>query len=554
METPLVSQQVKSVASLDDHSTLPTGNSWSCQQNNANNANYVTIPSGNVNNNNKSNTNAVVPVAESDKLLLRLLDAKDDCWENKKRRREAASFRFHQSEVFEIYESIWTWSYKPTTSVCFILNYPRYREVFAAKYRDRIVHHLLAPFILQVTEKVHTANGNISHGNRKNHSAHTAALQIQENLRAYPNGYAATMDVSGFFMNICRHMAYDVFVRFCNQFRPEGYTNEEVDRYLWILYRLITHDPTSDCIRNSPLRDWDFIPQNKTLFGKDGKGLPIGNFYSQLIANLVLSIWGKAILDMHLDCKITQFVDDMCVVAATVEIIHRVRKRSGEVLSELGLKLHPTKFYIQPTKHGVPFCGKWIFADRIYIGNRTVRACKNSIRQAILAGANPDNAKQLLCSYNSYVGFMCHYNTYKIQVMLAEMIMGSEYCKYLYFDEKQGQVVCKMFDEYKDLQQSLNDIRELNKHFNIKLKYMVLQTEHPMVVPAGTPRKQCTQSGVVVRYGYEPMAGGQFFKVMEQTFSEMPPKEELRKIVEESNAKRGIDYDPFIPSDYGYED
>ena len=64
METPLDKIQVIPTASLDDHSTLPTGNSWSCQQNNANYAYYVTIPSAYVNNYySKNSTYAVVPVA-----------------------------------------------------------------------------------------------------------------------------------------------------------------------------------------------------------------------------------------------------------------------------------------------------------------------------------------------------------------------------------------------------------------------------------------------------------------------------------------------------------
>lgn len=543
--------QAKSAEAPDDHSTLPTSNSWSCQQNNANNANYVTIPSGNVNNNNKNNTYAVVPVAESERLLMLLLDAKDDCWANKKSRLEAAAFRFHQSEIFEIYDLIRNGEYKPGTSVCFVLEYPRYREVFAAKYSDRIVHHLVAPFILQVTERVHESNGNISHGNRCRYSAHTAALQIQQNMREYPDGYVATMDVSGFFMNICRQMAYDTFERFCRQFLPVGYSDSEVEMMLQLIHTLIMHDPTSDCIRRSPEQMWDHIAKNKTLFGNDGNGLPIGNFYSQLIANLVLAIWGMAILLLRLDCKITQFVDDMCSVARTLLVQRRVREVSDEVLKSMRLMLHPRKYYIQPVKHGVQFCGRVIYADRIYINNRTVRACKNSIRKAIHTGATIENAERLMQSYNSYVGFMCHYQSFKIQVQLAEMVMGSDYCRYLYFEARRGQVVCRMMEEYRAINRSVSDIRELNKHFNIKLKYMIVQAEHLMVVPSGTPRKQFTQNGVVVRYGYEPMAGGAFFKVAEQTFSEMPPVEELKKIVADSNARRGIK-EKFVPSDYGY--
>ena len=54
---------INTCLSVLDRSPLPTGNSWSCQQNNASYAYYVTIPSASVGNYNKTNTYAVVPVA-----------------------------------------------------------------------------------------------------------------------------------------------------------------------------------------------------------------------------------------------------------------------------------------------------------------------------------------------------------------------------------------------------------------------------------------------------------------------------------------------------------
>ena len=465
METPL-ENQVTSPASLDDHSTLPTGNSWSCQQNNNNNAYYVTIPSGSVNNNNKNNTNAVVPVAESDKLTGLLFIAENDCWKNKKRRYDAARVHFNPQKIFEIAEKIVHDTYKPTTSICFVLNYPRYREVFAAKYQDRIVHHLVAPFILSVTEQVHTHNGNISHGNRCKHSAHTAALQIQQNMQDYPNGYVATMDISGFFMNISRQMAYDIFVEFSKQFPPAGYTDYKVNKMLQILYILIMHDPTSDCIRNSPLSAWKNVSRNKSLFGNQNKGLPIGNFYSQLIANLVLAKWGMAILNMHLDCRVTQFVDDLCIVAADPATIHAIKNESLTTLQSLGLTLHPNKFYIQPVRHGVDFCGRIIYPNRIYIGNRTVRACTNSIRTAI-DHCDVQNTYKLQNSFNSYIGFMCHYRSYRIQTILMNMILESDYKQWLYFERRQNRIVCQLKNAFKPINiriQEINNIHRTIKH------------------------------------------------------------------------------------------
>ena len=185
-------QQVTPTANLDDHSTLPTSNAYACEQNNANNAYYVTLSSGQVNNNNKNNSYAVVPVAESDKLTDLLFQAERDCWKSKKSRFDAARFHFHLAEIFDLLEILKNRTYQPTTSICFVLTYPRYREVFAAKYRDRVTHHLAAPFISKVTEQVYIYNGDISHGNRPGLSAQTAAEQIQLNMRRYPDGVVLT--------------------------------------------------------------------------------------------------------------------------------------------------------------------------------------------------------------------------------------------------------------------------------------------------------------------------------------------------------------------------
>ena len=55
--------QINTLLYASHHSTLPTGYSWTCQQNNANYAYYVAIPSAGVNDNGKNNTCTVVPVA-----------------------------------------------------------------------------------------------------------------------------------------------------------------------------------------------------------------------------------------------------------------------------------------------------------------------------------------------------------------------------------------------------------------------------------------------------------------------------------------------------------
>ena len=55
--------EINTCISVLNHSALPTGNSWSCQQSNAGSAGYVTIPSASVTSNYKTYPYAVVPVA-----------------------------------------------------------------------------------------------------------------------------------------------------------------------------------------------------------------------------------------------------------------------------------------------------------------------------------------------------------------------------------------------------------------------------------------------------------------------------------------------------------
>ena len=142
-----------------------SGNAWSCVRNNGNNAWYVNLGNGNCNNNNTYNRYSVWPASDFDKECDDWLTAEGECYKNKHSSLEAARFHYNLAGIYRLIDRIHN-GYNPATSICFVLHYPVYREVFAANYTDRIVHHYVAPMINAVAEAVHTANGNVSHGNR----------------------------------------------------------------------------------------------------------------------------------------------------------------------------------------------------------------------------------------------------------------------------------------------------------------------------------------------------------------------------------------------------
>ncbi len=73
-----------------------------------------------------------------------LVNAYLDCRTNKRNSNSALQFELNQeAELNTLYQELISGEYQPGTSICFVITQPKPREVWAAQFRDRIVHHLL---------------------------------------------------------------------------------------------------------------------------------------------------------------------------------------------------------------------------------------------------------------------------------------------------------------------------------------------------------------------------------------------------------------------------
>lgn len=445
------------------------GNVWSCVRNNGNNAWYVNVGSGKLNTNLTSNTSSVVPASDLSEKVSSWIKAESDCYKNKHSSLEAASFHFNLSRIYDLIHRIEK-GYTPQTSICFVLDYPVYREVFAANYTDRIVHHYVAPMLGEICEKVHEANGDVSHGNRIGHSASTAIQQIQRNIRDVTQGYkkkayVATMDISGFFMSIDKDTAYRILRKYADMY----YNKPDKEEKLSLLHILIQHNPATDCERRSDIRMWEKVPPNKSLFGlTPDKGLPIGNFYSQLLANLVMAEADAEMIKTGV--KYTRFVDDVCVVAETSSHIIEARKVFIRITNQLKLKVHPDKFYIQPASHGVKFCGKVVKQNRIYISNRTVHALHAAIEEYSRMPSY-DSAVHVMQSINSYFGLMKGTASFNIRKRIMDMTLKN-FSEWLYFIKKGESYICRLKVKYNPIKTSIRGAKRFVIKHNGKNRYI----------------------------------------------------------------------------------
>jgi hypothetical protein len=455
---PLVEAFRRQVTSAENDRTA---NCWSAVRYNATNGWYVNTSNGNCNNNNSYNRYTLLPcpLASAELLFSMLLDAEASCFKNKHQSLTACRVHYHLSELYGYARYIFENGLVVGRSKCFVLDYPILREIFCAFYFDRIMHHLIAPLMTHVAEIMHRRSGGVSHGNRTGHSAFTAALAVQEALRKMTNnwtekGWVATRDYSGFFMSISRAHAASEFRKYATQ------VVDVTDKVTAFLTDVVCHylmaDPTVGCVMMSPPSRMDMVPRNKSIrYSRPGFGMPIGNFPSQIIANLF-----RVGIDMYVTAMEgvwhVVFVDDRMTCAKSQDVLKKALVETEKKSEEYGLITNNSKRYMQQADKGVKFCGYVIKCDRIYISNRVVRAAHRLIDEYALMTDDASEAK-LACRLNSYLGIMSHTRSYNIQKDIIDRTLPAH--KTLCFVRKAGHFVCRQTTEHTAKFKAIQNIR-----------------------------------------------------------------------------------------------
>lgn len=388
-----------------------------------------------------------------------VFEAYFECRKKKRNTCNALAFESdYERKCVELWKEINSGTYHPSRSIAFIINKPVKREVFAADFRDRIVHHLIARRIVPLLEAQFI---NDSYSTRKGKGTLYGIKMVEEHIRSCSENYTADcyilkIDIRSFFMKISKQCLYDI----TSDFLHDRYTGNDLHMLLYLLRETIFNRPEKNCIRRSPQKSWRGLPKDKSLFHTDGScGLPIGNLTSQLLAlnfldeldHLITEAWGVK--------HYGRYVDDMVLVHASKEHLLTVKGKIAKWLSAHGLSLHPRKVYLQHYTKGVLFIGSMIMPGRKYLGNRTVGYCFNAIdRFNRLAASSPDyvlsHGEEFVSTINSYLGMMRHFSSYKIRRKIMQRV-GKEWWKVVYFEgpiakavlkNRYNPAVCKMVE------------------------------------------------------------------------------------------------------------
>ena len=393
-----------------------------------------------------------------------LYEAYIDCRKNKRWTENAFNFESNDTVNLQILlKELNDMTYQIGKSICFIVTKPKLREVFAADFRDRIVHHLVIRRLMSYLEQYGFIYDSYScrEGKGTLFGVHQIYYKTRECSEDYTKQcYYLKCDLQGFFMSIDKRIIFAKLKKFIDEHHI--FNEKEYPIFMDIIHKIVFHCPQYNCIKRSSKSLWEQLPKNKSLFFCDEyHGIPIGNLSSQIFANFLLYTF-----DVKM-CKTFnnfygRYVDDFIAITTEEDAVKKyVPKIKTYLLEKLGVTLHPNKVSFQPYQNGVNFIGGTIKKQRIYTGNRTVRYMFSCLKrnfdkffhfdknENIIQHKNIDfkDLQKFQSSINSYLGFIVHYMTYRIREKFFNNKRYKAFSKY--FDVEDGLTSISIKEEYK---------------------------------------------------------------------------------------------------------
>jgi RNA-directed DNA polymerase len=321
-----------------------------------------------------------------------LVAAYFDCRRNKRTSLRALDFEASlERNLVALYDDLVAGNYRPGRSICFIVTSPKPREVWAAEFRDRVVHHLLYNHIGSRFERAFIADSCACVPGR---GTLYAARRLEAKVRSITQNWSRRafylkLDLANFFVSIDKRIL-------------AGQLGARISEAWWrdLALQILNHDPRTDVeLRGDPAR-MALIPPHKSLFNQPAHlGLPIGNLSSQFFANVYLDALDQYAKHGLCARHYIRYVDDFVLLHESPQWLNAAHAEIDAWLPrELHVRLNPAKTILQPIERGIDFVGHLIKPWRRVIRRRTYRTA--------LARTAQIDAEDLFETANSYFGLL----------------------------------------------------------------------------------------------------------------------------------------------------
>ena len=288
-----------------------------------------------------------------------LLRAADTARRGKRFRPTVAAFHSDQErELWRLHEELSTKTYRPGAYRSFFIYEPKKRQIRAAPYRDRVVHHALVRVLEPLYERSFIAD---SYACRKGKGTHAGVDRCQQFARRFR--YVLKADVQKFFPSLDHEILKGLVVR--------KIKDKDV---LWLVGQIIDHsNPQEEVVNYFPGDDL-FTP------GERRRGIPIGNQTSQFFANVYLDPLDHFVKERLGIQGYVRYVDDFLVFSDNKSHLANVREQIAEFLVRSRLRLHVNKSVVFPVKDGIRFLGYRVFPTHRLLPKENVMRFRRRVR------------------------------------------------------------------------------------------------------------------------------------------------------------------------------
>lgn len=258
----------------------------------------------------------------------------------KRDRPEVQAFEYHlESRLWQIRREVAAGAYRWGAPRRFLIHDPKRREICAAPFRDRVLHHALFNVLDPILTRGFITD---TYACIRGRGTHRAVQRYRQFVRARGGtGYALHCDIQRYFASIDHATLMGLLERRIGD-----------DRLLGLLASLIAHGAD-----------------------RPETGMPIGNLTSQMFANLYLDPLDHFVKETLLVRHYLRYMDDFILL---LDGPHEARVRLAEIegflRTRLHLRLNPRRVIVAPVACAQDVLGYVHYPDgRTRIRRRNVR-------------------------------------------------------------------------------------------------------------------------------------------------------------------------------------
>lgn len=328
----------------------------------------------------------------ADFLFEELVQAYLDCRQSKRNTASALAFEQNlERNLCELFDELNGGTYHPGRSICFVITRPKPREVWAADFRDRIVHHLLYN---RISTRFYASFIADSCACIPERGTLYAAKRLEVKIRSATQNWSKPvwylkLDLANFFVSIDKNILRSLIAKRVT----EPY-------WLWLADTVLFHDPRQDYELRGKPHMLALVPAHKRLTNQpEHLGLPIGNLSSQFFANIYLDTLDQFCKHQLQAKHYIRYVDDFLILHDSPQWLNAAKWEIEEFLRDkLHARINPSKTILQPVERGVDFVGQVVRPWHRVTRKRTVNEAMRRVKEVPAADLHE--------TANSYYGLL----------------------------------------------------------------------------------------------------------------------------------------------------